>query len=418
MLLGSGLEVIAFQRTRPVFKLLTAEIQSLMDKAVADKVTKITQQTLDESKISTILSAASGFLNIKLVPDDSVLNAYTTAITLSSNHVFNDKMWRKYVGNADAYNLYRQVNNVLVGQIDLEAGKVGGDFAKIPLVIGVGHGFFDPKWGFTAEEIAGILLHELGHDFTYCYALHYTCTTNMVLGNAVKAIVAAKDMKQKHAIMSDIENTLGIKIDDKDELTRYDKYEHYYITMLGKYREKVYDALGSSSYNTNMSEQMADMFAARHGAGVAMVSGLHRFHKLVAAQPKESKALSRLCSIMGFVMFFPITIPLMIAGFMANDFIAGTYDLDKDRFIRVRNESYASLKDPELTADEKKLILAEIDVINKIISEADNVWTTSDKLAVLIRASQRNQLRQKRLQQDLEALTNNPLYALAAQYSL
>lgn len=418
MLLGSGLEVIAFQRTRPVFKLLTAEIQSLMDKAVADKVTKITGKMLMESKLPAILSAASGFENIKLVSDDSILNAYTTSITLSSNHIFNNKLWRQYIGNADAYNLYRQVNNVLVGQIDLETGKVGGDFSKIPIVIGLGHGFFDPKWGFTAEEIAGILLHELGHDFTYCYALHYTCTTNMVLGNAVKAIVAADDMKQKHAIMSDIENTLGIKITDKDELIRYDKYENYYITMLGKYREKVYDALGSSSYNTNMSEQLADMFASRHGAGVAMVSGLHRLNKLVTAQPKESKVVSRLCSIMGFIMFFPITIPLMVAGFMANDFIAGTYDLEKDRFIRVRNESYAALKDPNLTADEKKLILGEIEVINKIIGETDNLWTTSDKLAVLIRASQRNQLRQKRLQQDLEALTNNPLYALAAQYSL
>lgn len=418
MLLGSGLEVIAFQRTRPLFKLLTAEIQSLMDKAVAAKVTKMTQEMLDETKVAHILMAASGFDNIKLVVDKGMLSAYTAALTLSSNHVFNDELWRANIGNADAYNLFRQINNVLTGTIDLETGKVSGAFSKIPLVIGLGHGYVDPQWGFTAEEIAAILLHELGHDFTYCYAMHYTCTTNMVLANAVKAVVAADDNKQKHAIMTDIENSLGIRIDNKDELTKYDKYENYYITMLGKYREKVYDALGSSSYNATMSEQMADMFASRHGAAVALVSGLHRFHKLAETFPRKSDPIGSLFDAMLYIAFFPFSISMTISAFMANDFIAGTYDLDKDRFIRMRNEVVASLKDPKLTANEKKMIIGEIDAIDKIIKETDNQWSYAERIALLVRGSQRNQMRQKRLQQDLEALTNNPLYIAAAKYSV
>lgn len=418
MLLGSGLEVIAFQRTRPVFKLLTAEIQTLMDKAAAANVTKMSQVMLDETKIASILSAASGFDNIKMVADSKMFAAYTLAITLSSNHAFNDSIWRMHTGNADAYNLFRQVNNTLTGLVDLETGRVGGDFSKLPLVIGLGYNFIDPQWGFTAEEIAAILLHELGHDFTYCYTLHYTCTTNMVLANAVKAIVATNDDKQKHAIMSDVENSLGIRIDNKAELTNYDKYENYYITMLGKYREKVYDAVGSSSYNATMSEQLADMFAARHGAGVALASSMNRFHKLAAKYPRPTNYTKKLGAVMGYVLFFPISITMTISSFMSNDFIAGTYDLDKDRFIRMRNEVIASLKDPELTANEKKMITAEIEAINKIINETDNQWTYAERLALLVRGSQRNQMRQKRLQQDLEALTNNPLYVAAAKYSV
>lgn len=417
MLLGSGLEVIAFQRTRPLFKLLTAEIQTIMDKTAASGE-KLTKALLDESKVGLIMMQASGFDNIAMVVDESPINAYTSILTINQNHVFFDKFRRLFSGNADAYNLFRQTNNVLTGQIDLETGKVSGDFSKIPLVIGIGWGFFIPKYGFTAEEIAAILLHELGHDFTYCYALHYTCMTNMVLAHAVKAVVAAGDVRQKHAIMTDIENTLGIKIDNKDELTNYDKYENYYITMLTKYRSKVYDALGSSSYNANMAEQMADMFAARHGAGASIVTGLHKANKLAAEYGKVGRLYDKLEKIMTFIIFAPLTIPMAIACFMLNDFIAGTYDMDKDRFIRVRNEAYASLKDTRLSAEEKKRTLAEIEKMNEIIAATDYEWTLGSKLAVLVRAGQRNQMRQKRLQQDLEALTNNPLYASAAQYSL
>lgn len=418
MLLGSGLEVIAFQRTRPVFKLLTAEIQSLMDKLKASGETKITDEMLNESKIPFILQEASGFDKVTMVADKSnPVNAWTTIITVSKNHVFNNRLQRMLLSSADAYNLYRKCNNVLTGQIDLEAGKVSGDFSLIPITIGLGNLMLSPKYGFTAEELAAILLHELGHDFTYCYALHYTCTTNLVLALAAKAIVNATDNKEKHAIMTDVQNTLGIKITNQEELTNYDKYENYYITMLGEYRKKVYDALGSGSYNTNMSEQMADMFAARHGGGLAIVTGLNRLHKIF--QPnKFVRVISAMQSLLAFTMMFPLTVPLFLLGVMVNDFIAGTYDLDKDRFIRVRNESIAALKDPDLTADEKKLILGEIEKMNEIIADTSNAWSFAGAAAVLVRGSQRNQLRQKRLQQDLEALTNNPLYALAAQYSL
>lgn len=418
MLLGSGLEAIAFQRTRPVFTLLTAEVQSLMDKMVSNNETKLTDALLKESKIPTILSAASGFDNITMVADQyAPINAYTNIITISKMHVFHDKWRRQFTTNADAYALYRQTNNVLTGQIDLETGRVSGDFSKIPLTIGLGNQFLNPKYGFTAAEVAAILLHELGHDFTYCYTLHYTCTTNMVLALAAKAIVAESDNRQKHAIMTDLQNTLGIRIDNMDELTRYDKYEDYYITMLGSYRKKTYDALGSTSYNTNMSEQMADMFAARHGGGAAIVTGLNRMNKLFTP-PTWYRAIERAQGILAFVMLSPIAVPLFLVGVFVNDFVSGTYDLDKDRFIRIRNEAIASLKDQSLSSDEKKTIMSEIDTINEIIKSTDNDWSFAGKVAMLVRSSQRTQSRQKNLLQDLEALTNNPLYVAAAKYSV
>lgn len=418
MLLGSGLEAIAFQRTRPVFKLLTAEIQSLMDKMVSDKETVLTDKMLNDSKIGMIMSAASGFENITLVADKTApINAYTHIITLSKMHVFHNKWQRMCLGSADAYSLYRQTNNVLTGQIDLETGKVSGDFSKIPLTIGLGNQFLNPKFGFIAAEVAAILLHELGHDFTYCYALHYTCTTNMVLAQAARAIVAEGDVRQKHAIMTDVQNTLGIRIDNMEELTNYDKYDDYYVTMLGAYRKNVYDALGSASYNSNMSEQMADMYAARHGGGAAIVSGLNRMHKLFTPSVFE-RGVMRVQGLLAFVMLSPIVVPLFLVGIFTNDFVSGTYDLDKDRFIRVRNESIAALKDPDLTSDEKKTIMSEIDTINEIIKTTDNAWSIAGKVAFLVRSSQRTQARQKNLLQDLEALTNNPLYVAAAKYSV
>lgn len=418
MLLGSGLEVIAFQRTRPIFKLLTAEVQAIMDKMAATNQTQLTDALLNDSKLAQIMQEASGFEKITMIADAAApINAYTQAITLSKNHVFNDSIRQAYSGHADAYNLYRRVSGVLTGQIDLETGRVSGAFSKIPITIALGNQMLNPKHGITAEENTAILLHELGHDFTYCYALHYSCTTNMVLHAAANALLAAGEVKQKHAIMSDVENTLGIKIDNQAELVNYDKYDGYYITLLTKYSAKIYDAVGATAYNTNMCEQLADMFAARHGAGAAMVSGINRINLLYAPyRPNKYVAMTK--SLLAHILFFPIMIPMFLTALCSNDWVSATYDVDKDRFIRLRNESIASLKDPRLTAVEKKQIVAEIEQMNKIIAATDYEWSVSQKLGQMVRSSQRSQIRQKRLLQDLEALTNNPLYVAAAKYSV
>ena len=418
MLLGSGLEAIAFQRTRPAFKLLTAEIQSLMDQMAVDKVTMLTDTMLNKSKLSRIMQEVSGFSKLTLVVEKrAAVDAWTNTLLISNMHVFHDNWRRQFIGNADAFNLFRQCNNVLTGQIDLVTGVVSGDFSKVPVTIGLGYGMLDPQFNFTAEEIAATLLHELGHNFTYMYTIHYTCTTNMVLLLAAKALAAAEDNKAKYAIMSDVQNTLGIKIDNQPELTNYNRYENYYITMLGLYRKKVYDTLGADAYNTNMSEQLADMYAARHGASAALVTGLNKMNKMFDMGQTE-KRLAKIQSVFAFITLFPVAVPLFLIGVYCNDFVSGTYDLDKDRFIRIRNEATASLKDPNLTADEKKTILTEIDTMNAIIKETDNAWSFAEKAAYLLRASQRQPMRQKRLLQDLEALTNNPLYVAAAKYSV
>lgn len=420
MQLGIGLEAIAFQRLRQVFKLLSSEITKVRAKMEADGVTTLTAEILNGSMLPTMLQDASGFKKITLVVEkDRPIDAFTSALSISKMHVFNDEIRRAHLGSADAINLYRALDDVLKGQIDLTTGKVSGAFAHIPVMIGFGCKMFDPKYKFTDDELTSILLHELGHNFTYCFALHYTCSTNIVLTQAVKAIVAADDMKQKHAIMTDVENRLGIKITNQEELTKYDKYENYYVTILGEYREKVYGALGASSYDATMSEQMADMFATRHGAGKALVTALVKLNTLYSdTRPRLVRYYENAQVLLAFVAFFYITIPLIVISVLANDFIAGTYDLDKDRYIRIRNEVTASLKDPDLTSDEKKVIIEEIEVLNKIIAVTDNDWHVLGKIAYAVRSSQRSQARNKRLQQELEALTNNPLYVAAAKYSL
>lgn len=421
MQLGSGLEAIAFQRTRSLFVALTAEINSIMKSMAEDKVTKLETPRLKKSNLSNILQAGSGFLSVTLVVDERApINAYTYLPTLTADHAFYNDIRREASSHADAYSLYLKLRDVIKGQIDLETGLVAGDFAKIPLIIGLGWGMFDPKYGFLAEEIAAVLLHEQGHDFTYCYALHYTCATNMVLACGVQAIVAADDTKQKHAIMTDLQNTLGIKIDNMDELTNYDKYEDYYITMLSAYRKKVYSALGSSSYDLTMAEQMADQYAARHGAGRYLVTGMAKMDKIFI-RPKRNFVIK----LLTFAICFPfMALNLkkhvrVITGVFTNDFLALNYDADKDRFVRVRNESVTALKNPALSNSEKKVLLEDLAVMDEIIKDTSNAdWSMSAKLAFLLRSSQREQFRSKRLQQELEALLNNPLYIAAAKYSL
>lgn len=411
MIISSGLEAIAVQKNPLFYNLLTAEFARLMELSKAEGRT--TQKMMAESKIAQITMDCTGIKAEPGVDDRNKCNAYVLLPSLNSYHVFFDDWRRQFIGYGDAFELFRKMNNALIGTVDLANSKVGGVFSMINFPICLSYDLM-VDYGISPGMIAAIYMHEVGHAFTILECIHYTATTNLVLQAGIEAIIKA-ETSRKHAILTDVQNSLGIVVDDPKTLIETNRYEDYAITILSKYNDKIVAALGGSAYDESMSEQMADMFAVRHGAGLDLARGLAK----VMSSGRPSRMARTLYFIFSTIMSLGLnlvmgTLSTLLIASLGNMF-GGTYDRSKDRFIRMRNEVVMALKDENIEPNMRKLALEAIEGINVVIADKNNEIYRAEKLAFILRSSQRQRYRSKVLQQDLEALLNNPLYISAAK---
>lgn len=413
MIISSGLEAISIQKNPLFYNLLTAEFARLMELSKAEG--KTTQDMMAKSSIAKITMDCTGIKVAPGIDNRMKCNAYVLLPSINSYHVFFDDWRRQFIGYGDAYELFRKANNALIGTVDLQKSKVGGVFSEINYPINLSYDLM-VDYKMTPGEIAAIYMHEVGHAFTILECIHYTATTNLVLQAGIEAIIKA-DTSRKHAILTDVQNSLGIVVDNPQDLVLSDKYENYFITILSKYNDKVASALGADAHDESMSEQMADMFAVRHGAGLDLARGLSKLH----GADRTFKA--RLLRTLFFILSTIATLGANLLGAalqnilwaLLGNMFGGSYDRAKDRFIRMRNEVVVVLKDENVDPVQRKLALDAIAEMNGIISNNDNKLEMAEKIGFLIRSSQRDRYRAKALEKDLEALLNNPLYVSAAK---
>jgi hypothetical protein len=412
MIISSGLEAIAVQKNPLFYNLLTAEFARLMELSKAEG--KTTKAMMDNSKIAKITMDCTGIKAEPGVDEHNPCNAYVLLPSLNSYHVFFDEWRRAYIGYGDAFELFRKMNNALIGTVDLQTSKVGGVFSMINFPICLSFDLM-VKYDMTPGMIAAIYMHEVGHAFTILECIHYTATTNLVLQAGIEAIIQA-ETSRKHAILTDVQNSLGIVVDDPKTLIESDRYEGYAITILSKYNEKIVAALGGAAYDESMSEQMADMFAVRHGAGLDLARGLS---KIQGAYRSPGFLMRTFAFIFSTIFSLGMNLVLGTLGTLListlGNMFGGTYDRGRDRFIRMRNEAIMALKDENVEPKMRALALETVAGINEVLADKKNELYRVEKLAFILRSSQRDRYRSKVLQQDLEALLNNPLYVSAAK---
>lgn len=428
--LGAGLEVISHQYDRNFFKTLTEEMRRIQNLVLATEDKKLTQAMMMTSNLPDIIMKGTG-LKVSCYVDKMLFNASMITIPIGSFDVlYGGKVYDGAYAPESALRLFQKYGKVIEGTVDYSKGTVGGMFSEIGLHLSLSDNIVTIP-DMTPEELAGIVLHEIGHGWSHISLCHYKMATNLVMVAGISALVSTPDRNRKIAIMTDLENTLGIDIPNKADLIDYEKYEEAYIVMLSAYDEVICSATGASAYDENMSEQIADAYAARHGAGKFVVTGLTKMNKAVdnyvaqriAERRSRENALWRaLCATISTgmtLLFLPVTSPFKVKKylkiFMTVNWMGGVYDRTKDRYIRLRNESVDALKDQTLSRKIRETILQEIKEMDEVIASVTNEYSMTAKLAVLIRSGQRKQYRAKKLQQDLEALLNNPLYITLAK---
>lgn len=265
-LLNLGNESIAFQ-SGDFFRDLTLIVTDLRtlgrtDDSLTKARDRITKCIYDHTGIVVRYNEArfgdDAFILIPAMARGNVLNHHEYAKRLET--VFHPSILKNYTGLEQK------------GWIDPATSRVGGEFSKFVYNMYIGPDFIYGNH-YTAEETAAVVLHEVGHAFTFLQFVADTIIVNNVLLRSYQELTSAKpDMKVK-MVLTKAADDLEIKNRDWIQSIEDNEAGAVAFKVLASAVQIEPRRMDNKKYFSQFAaEELADIFAARHGAGRAIIS--------------------------------------------------------------------------------------------------------------------------------------------------
>ena len=418
-------EAISYQGTSLFLKELTLAVQSMIDTPMP-KLSMI-----EDVGLSKIVKRHTG-MTVDFRLDLDMTNAYYTPVILDVNNPILAR-FRVYGKPAEKeleqmrlrHNDIIRLTRELRGSIDRANGRVTGVFSKIPSTIYVGAGLWSIM-EMTASEIAAIILHELGHAFSFFETLTQTATTNMVLASAAQLLDGTEDAEMRLHLVFETAEELNLKVEDPHALAKVDTKGETFTNILLKAqidRPLVSDS-DSFTYDLRSSEFLADQFATRYGAGRELVVALDKLMRKTGEGHRRSMAMHLAVEATRSALLIVVAVGVPVfAGIVATFFLINSHWMDDEydepgaRFGRIKQDLVQALKNPKLDRQVRQQILLDIEVIDQLREDVKDRYSYFTYLWLAMTSRRRKQFSQMRLQQELEALANNNLYVQASKLS-
>ena len=270
-------------------------------------------------------------------------------------------------------------------------------------------------YDLTGEELTGVLLHEIGHMFTHLENSYRTVKTTTTLVDAL-LLDASKGKDIKKTISLSYKKVLGggKEIDSKNEKVAA-------IMMLDRFMLQTGKLNSQDNHSATDSEALADQFATNFGVGLPLSTALHKMltggFKIRAIKKIDSvllKVVTLFIVILLMIVLLPLVIYIMLVKVILNillgstDSNAITYDENKRRLERVKNDMVRILRTSDLSKQERRSFIKEIDsVVNLISNFKEN---DSIKLGGNVLPWNKASSMFKELEERLEDLTDNSLH--------
>lgn len=417
----AALESIAFQST-DFFDAITEAFQKLKDAksppATNDIHSKPMIEWTAQADIPKIVEKYTG-LNIDFqCAASSIAPAYTMLPDIDRNHPLMDDFRRGFWTNKDSKREFKKEKEALVGAIDLKAGKVSGLYTKIESPIFIGSEMIRGST-YTAEEIAAVFLHEVGHLMTYYEYLGRSLLLTHVLGDLSKDFKGASTQSQKVEILRVVKRELELDDIDEGVIESNTSAESFISLVVSQYATTRRSATGSAMFDHRTTEALADQYVSRLGGGKHLVTGLDKLFRMYgskAYQDTKTIAFGRLFKVAFAILLTILLLPLAIAFIIGMLFMMMTshpsdeYDEPKVRMDRVKQDYLQAMKRPNVTKEQRKSLQEDYDAIEKVLEDVNYeksfftyVWTT-------IFPKARKQAKLDKELQQLERLANNELF--------
>ncbi|BAW19224.1 putative virion structural protein [Ralstonia phage RP31] len=416
-LLNLGTESIAFQ-TGAFFKDLTLLVQDLRasgssgEDAMSKFCVRIDKCISDHTGITT---------NTKFWPGGD--NAFVVVPGLARGNVLNRMSFNKFLDkNFDAdklsfYNLEKK------GWIDPANSRVGGAFSEITFRMFIGEAFLLGST-FTPEEAASVILHETGHAYTFLQFLADSIVVNVVLQRTWQELTNANADKKVKLILTKAADDMAVESRDWLEAVQDGTDPEVAFRVLVTAVQVEPRLMDNKRYfSMDTAEELADIFAARHGAGRAIVTMRSKFQS-------DSKSYGILLgigwSLLG-LLSAPIApevgIPIFLMGALIT--ISGVHaagnQLDvttfKQEAKKMRNQFVEKLKQSGLPKEEIAEAVESIELTDEIVQKYNGDFSPPMvvKFLDMFRRGKMDARASREYTDRLESLAANDLFIRAAQ---
>lgn len=382
-------------------------------------------------------------INVAFVYSDSNVFAALPPVTISKNVLdTNDRLLK--AAQKNKHDVLVEAFNELSKSI--KNNKLSVDLSKA-YIAGIGNVrslmFFNFPFGFnkaklTTDEMLAILLHELGHVFTFVEFMDRNHRYNMVLVDIAKRSLDGEDPRKYTYKISNISDSKELNKAIKD-ISKKDKV----VWTISMSKAIIDDCLGlfdNYFYVDSYRESLADQFAARFGLDKELVMVLDKLNNI--ATNKVAKGLTvwyfiylvfsfmlRAIIILVSILLNPmmtmvligvasIYIMAFILKLLGNLIVFGAGIGSKpshkeiiNRYKDIRNFAIENLKllEGKLTKNQIQSILTSIEQIDKVIDKTDSmpfITTITENITRGNRLAKAT----RELERVLNDTVNNPFY--------
>ena len=425
-----GLEAIGIQ-TDDFFYKLSQEFKELKSKKWRNDEAANNIEKLVKSRFN---------LNVRLRIGDE-MGCCMWPPNFNQNHIFHQNNFKQ------AYQQWGQLDNAYeklekmnafnkASTIDIKNAKLYGLFSELTTIINM-----SPEQTRTLDEneVTAVFLHEVGHAFTWYENIVRINTTNFVLLELSDVVSKNKTKEEKIIYLKKAEDYNMLRYGSADELVKCDTASQAMVVYLSEFITKNKSASNTYFYDTVTCEQMADQFVSRLGGGRHLLTGLDHLNKKWGTKVNDyhdawvSDIVSTL-TLFGLGSWIGIILGTAVSTFIVTAFfipafmilvtyMAGTgkrdhtYDDDKVRLTRMRNDLIAILKTnpPE---NVKKHLIKEIELCDDVLVTYVDYKSMLIKVSDFIFKTNRNANKVYELQRDLEMINFNPLFVKSQKLSL
>lgn len=317
-------------------------------------------------------------------------------------------MQRAFSTSSDGMRLIAQSEDLVRGGVDARTGMVTGVFTELPIKFYFPVSMFAGK--LTPEEAVGVMLHEIGHPYTYFEYITRAATSNAVLSGLSKALDGADSVQSREAILISAKKALRLSDLDEKELAKSSNKKVIEVVVITSVIRQTRSELGSNIYDMTTWEALADQYATRMGAGRDLTTGLAKLYR--GGFNISFRSLPTYLAMEAFKLI-AIVNPAIFLFLLLLDSPSELYDTPGDRFKRIRNQVVENLREPELSKDDIARLNEDLRVLDDMIKSVNDrrqliglIWDT-------VSPQSRKDRNQRLLQQNLEELAANDLFIAA-----
>ena len=379
----------------------------------ADYKSKVIEKhQLTELLVKSIKKHTNLSVTVSIDPSFSI-----NAVAFGAQFDIANLMWPEFYQGLEQWQEYmKRPLNGTEGWIDTAKGRVGGVFAEYKHRLTITNGLLK----INPDEIAAIVLHEVGHLYTMLYYIGHIALSNIIVTQAARDALNNKDVSIRRKIINQATKYLSVEdmvpIGDLEMSPIWNSQDGIETLILNAFRERHKSTTGTDLYDIRACEQLADQYAVRHGAGLALATALTKFEGSGGGNIGRlfNQILLNVIEIVMSILSFGIWFVLAV---ICNTISPYTeYDDPKYRLRRVAQDMIDRIKRMPLTREDKAKLIADYEKVKKI--EANRQGTTYSlafRFAYMVSKNTRLTHKQQETQKLIEDLLFNPLYVSHAK---